>query len=81
MTDEEAGAGEGTIGEAVAARVSDERKRGVSDAVPTAAGVPSSETGRDNRCTRKSVRGKGEIAHGMRKRLDPYVERAKSHTE
>ena len=48
MTDEEDGAGEGTIGGAVAARVSDERKRGVSGAVPTAAGVPSSETGRDS---------------------------------
>ena len=49
MTDEEDGAGEGTIGGAVAARVSDERKRGVSGAVPTAAGFPSSETGRDVR--------------------------------
>ena len=50
MTDGGDGADEGTIGGAVAARVSDERKRGVSDAVPTAAGFPSSETGRDSRC-------------------------------
>ena len=50
MTDEEDGADEGTIGEAVAARVSDERKRGVSGAVHSTAGFPSSETGRDTCC-------------------------------
>ena len=62
MTDEENGAGEGTIGGAVAARVSDERKRGVSDAAPTAAGFPSSETGRDSRCL-TAVRAQKRLNH------------------
>lgn len=51
MTEVEYGADGGMVGGAVAARLSDERMRGVSNAMPAAAAFPSAETGREARGT------------------------------
>lgn len=51
MTEVEYSADGGMVGGAVAARLSDERMRGVSNAMPAAAGPSSAETGREARGT------------------------------